>query len=268
MKILITGSKGFVGLHLVKYFKNKHRVVDYDLKDGKDIFNQKLLLKSLKSVDVVIHLAAFISGMESWEKQEEYLMNNGLGTYRVIKACVVSGVKRIIIFSSAAVYGKPLTPYGASKLWGEIISKTYEDKIEVIIVRPFNIYGMGQNTNYGYVIHNFFKGIKNKQKIQIYGDGNQTRDFIFIGDVVKVVEELLTSRISYKQIDLGTGHDTKIIDLAHIIGKILNKKFNIKHLAAREEVLVSKADTSVLAEVGIDVSKFTKLKDGLISILK
>jgi len=268
MKILITGSKGFVGTYLTKVMSQNHEVVSYDIIEGRDIFNEKLLDKCLRNVGVVVHLAALVSGTESWEKPEEYLVNNGLGTYRVVDAAIKNKVKRIIAFSSAAVYGKPLTPYGASKLWAETILNMYRDQTEVVIVRPFNIYGVGQNPAYGYAIHNFSEGIREKGEIEIFGSGNQTRDFIFIDDVVKVVEKLLTSRILYKQIDLGTGQDTKIIDLADIIGKILNKKFNIKYLAARREILVSKADTSMLAEVGIDARKFTKINDGLTSILK
>ena len=267
MKILITGSKGFVGTHLTRRLKEKHEVVSYDLKEGRDIFNQKLLDKYFKGVDVVIHLAAFVSGIESWDKPEAYLLNNGIGTLKVIKSAIADGVRKIIIFSSAAVYGDPLTPYGASKILAETIAKSYKDQIEVIIVRPFNIYGNGQNLAYGYVIHNFADGIKNKGQIEIYGTGNQTRDFIFIDDVINVVEKMIKGKSPSKPVDLGTGRDIKITNLAKIIAKILNKDYQINYLKPRKELLKSVADTRVLKSLGIDSSNFIDLEKGLRKIL-
>lgn len=267
MKILITGSKGFVGTHLTNRLKKDFEIISYDLKEGKDIFDEKLLNKSLNNVDVVIHLASFVSGIESWKKPEEYLVNNGLGTYKVIKASIKNKVKRIIIFSSAAVYGDPLTPYGASKIFAETIARSYNDQIEVIIIRPFNIYGVGQNPSYGYVIHNFANSIKTKKTIDIYGTGNQTRDFIYVKDVVKTVEKLINIDIPNKIIDLGTGKSYKILDLGRLIGKTLNTRYRINFLAARKELLESKSDTKVLKSIGIDPSKFTNLSDGLKEIL-
>ena len=95
MKILITGSKGFVGSHLTTRLKKNNEIVGYDLKEGRDVLNEDLLDKYLKGVDVVIHLAAFVDGNESWKKPETYLINNGLGTYKVIKCAIKNKVKRI-----------------------------------------------------------------------------------------------------------------------------------------------------------------------------
>lgn len=267
MKILITGSSGFVGKHLVKRLKKKYDVIGYDLKIGRDIFNDKLLDKCIKKVDVVIHLAAFVSGVESWEKPQEYLLNNGIGTFKVIEAAIKNKVKKIIVFSSAAVYGNPLTPYGASKIMAETITKSYQDKIEMIIVRPFNIYGLGQNPAYGYAIHNFAKGIRRDKQIEIFGTGNQTRDFIYIDDVIRTVEKLIKIKSSNKVIDLGTGKSIKIINLAKLIGKILNIEYDIIYSKARNELFSSQADTKGLQDIEIDVSKFVKLEEGLIKTL-
>lgn len=267
MKILITGSSGFVGKHLVKRLKKKYDIIGYDLKISRDIFNEKLLNKYLNKVDVVIHLAAFVSGIESWEKPEKYLLNNGIGTFRVIKAAIKNKVKKIIIFSSAAVYGNPLTPYGASKVFAETIAKSYKNQIEIIIVRPFNIYGVGQNPAYGYVIHNFAKAIKSNKQIEIYGTGNQTRDFIYIDDVVRTVEKLIKIKPPNSVIDLGTGISIKIISLAKLIGKILNIKYDIIYSRPRSELFSSQANTNGLQEIEIDVSKFVKIEEGLIKTL-
>lgn len=263
MKILITGSKGFVGTHLSRLLSKKHEVVEYDVKNGKNIFNLKLLNENLKGVDVVVHLAAYVDGNESWEKPVDYFTNNGIGTFKVIAASIKNKVKRIIIFSSAAVYGKPLTPYGASKIFAEAIATSYKDQIETVVLRPFNIYGKGQNPAYGYAIHNFYRGIKNKGEIEIYGDGNQTRDFIYIDDVIKTVETMLTAKIPAGPIDLGTGREVKILDLAKPVGKIVGKPYSVKFLEPRNEIKRSKANTIGLKKMGINALNFRSLKDGL-----
>lgn len=263
MKILITGSKGFVGTHLSRLLSKKHKVIEYDIKDGKDIFDTKLLYSDLKNIEVVVHLAAYVSGNESWEKPLDYFMNNGIGTFKVIDAAIQNKVKRIIVFSSAAVYGKPLTPYGTSKVFAEAIATSYKDQIETIVLRPFNIYGKGQNPAYGYAVHNFYKGIKNKGEIEIYGDGNQTRDFIYINDVVKTVEAMLTAKVPAQPVDLGTGKETKILNLAKSIGKIVGKPYTVKLLEPRNEIRRSKASTIRLKRLGIKANLFTSIKDGL-----
>lgn len=268
MKILITGSKGFVGTHLINRLKKNNEIISYDLKEGKDVLDEELLNKYLKGVDIIIHLAAFVDGNESWKKPEKYLINNGLGTYKVIKSAIKNKVKRIIIFSSAAVYGSPLTPYGASKMWAEAAARSYSDQIETVIVRPFNIYGKGQNPVYGYVINNFSKGIKENGKVNIYGNGNQTRDFIFIDDVIDVVEKLIKSKVSSNPIDLGTGKETKISDLAEVIGKILQKKYKINYLKERKEPLKSRANIIMLKEMGFKPDRFIKIEDGLKLLIK
>ncbi|KKQ91839.1 MAG: NAD-dependent epimerase/dehydratase [Candidatus Woesebacteria bacterium GW2011_GWB1_39_10] len=263
MKILITGSKGFVGTNLSRLLSKKNEVIEYDIKNGRDIFDTKLLNSNLKNVEVVIHLAAYVSGNESWEKPLDYFMNNGIGTFKVIEAAIKNKVKRIIIFSSAAVYGKPLTPYGASKVFAEAISNSYKDRIETIVLRPFNIYGKGQNPAYGYAIHNFYKGIKNDGEIEIYGDGNQTRDFVYIDDVVKIVEIMLTARVPAQPVDVGTGKEVKILNLAEYIGKVADKPYKIKFLEPRNEIIRSKASTIELKRLGIDARIFQPLRNGL-----
>jgi UDP-glucose 4-epimerase len=103
MKILVTGSSGFVGTHLVKKLSVEHEVIGYDLKNGQDILDETLLSEKLKNIDVVFHLAAFISAEESWRKPREYFNNNSLGTLSVIKNSIDAGVKQFVYFSSAAV---------------------------------------------------------------------------------------------------------------------------------------------------------------------
>lgn len=264
MKILITGSSGFVGRHLVKKLSKKNKIVTYDLVCGQDVLNGELLAQRLKGVDLVIHLAAFISATESWEKPADYIRNNTLGTLSVVTYAIKAGVKKVIFFSSAAVKSNPKTPYAVSKIAAEEIIKLYSDQINTIIIRPENIYGLGQKANYGYVIHNFINAVKSGKKINIFGSGEQSRDFIYIDDVVGVVEKLINFNLkSGSIVGLGIGKETKIIDLAKLVMKIMKKKNQINFIKKRKEPQRSVADIKVLSKLKIDVKKFTYLEKGI-----
>jgi len=263
MKILITGSSGFVGKHLLKKLTPKYQIVRYDLKNDQNILDEGLLHKKLKDVDVVIHLAAFISVEESWRKPREYFINNSLGTLSVIQNSIKAGVKKVIYFSSAAVKVKPLTPYALSKITGENFIKLYSKNIKTVIVRPENIYGPGQEQSYGYVIHNFIKGIKEGKSVKIYGNGLQKRDFIYIDDVVSVIERILEGDVSNEIISIGTGRETSILNLAKTIGLIMKKKVTIDFEPKRPEPFRSVANTESLESLGISASKFANLKLGI-----
>jgi UDP-glucose 4-epimerase len=268
MIILITGSAGFVGKHLVKLLSKNHTIVRYDLKNGQDIFNSKLLTKKMKGVDVVIHLAAHISAIESWERPLEYMKNNSLGTLAVMEVAIKSGVKKMIFFSSAAAKAKPYTPYAVSKMSAEQIVKLYSDKINTVIVRPENIYGLGQKEAYGYVIHSFINAVKSGQNIKIYGTGNQSRDFIYIDDVTQTVEKLLRLKVeSGSIISLGTGKAVAIKNLANLVMKVLNKKVNIDILEKRVEPYKSVSDTRFINKLRINSKKFTHLEVGIKNLI-
>ena len=263
MKILVTGSSGFVGKHLVKLLSKKHDVVKYDLVENQDILEESKLLKKMEDVDIVVNLAAFISAPESWEKPKEYIINNSIGTLSVVKTAIKAGIKRMIHFSSAAVKTKPLTPYAVSKRMSEDILDLYKDKIKITIVRPENIYGTGQKTAYGYVINNFINAIKNNLAVKIYGDGKQIRDFIYVEDVVSVVDKIIENDIYGKTISVGLGKGVSINNLSKIIAKILNKEISIEYLEKRDEPRVSFSDTKVLKSIGILPNNFTRLEDGI-----
>ena len=233
-----------------------------------DVLERKILFRKMKGVDMVIHLAAFISATESWKRPIDYIRNNALGTLSVINVPLNQGVKKMIFFSSAAVKAKPLTPYAVSKINAEEIVKLYSKQINSIIVRPENIYGPGQKANYGYVIHNFIKAVECGKPIHIYGDGQQTRDFIYIDDVIETINKLISINIkSGTVINLGTGKETKIIDLAKEIMKILNKNVEINHLKKRKEPSKSVADMTVLSELNINSEELVGLNDGINKLL-
>lgn len=268
MKILITGSAGFVGGHLIKRLSDGNEIVKYDLVNRQNVLDGRLLSQKLKGVDLVIHLAAFISATESWDKPMEYIRNNALGTLSVVKCAIKEGVKKMIFFSSAAVKVKPLTPYAISKINAENILELYKNDLNITIIRPENIYGSGQKEAYGYVIHNFIKAVKGGKEISIYGDGRQTRDFIYIDDVVKIVEGITRREIkSGTVINLGTGKEVKIINLAKEVMNIIGKKTNIKYLDARTEPRKSVASLASMKSAKINFKNFINLKTGIRKVL-
>jgi UDP-glucose 4-epimerase len=268
MKILITGSSGFVGQHLTQLLNKKHQVTGFDLKNGEDIFNKNLLKQKMEGVEAVIHLAAYISATESWEKPEEYLNNNALGTLRVVEAAIKANVKKLIFFSSAAVKAEPLTPYAVSKIAAEEILKLYLEKINTVIVRPENIYGSGQKESYGYVIHNFINAARTGQPIKIYGSGKQTRDFVNISDVVLTVEKIIELQLkSGLIINVGTGRETSILELAEKVNNLFKNKSEIIFDFARNEPQKSVADTKNLKVLGINSNSFASLENGIKNLL-
>ena len=266
MKILITGSSGFVGKHLVKLLSKKHTIVKYDLVDDLNILDDEKLARKMKGVETVINLAAFISAPESWEKPFEYFLNNSLGALSVVKVAINLGVKNMIHFSSAAVKAKPLTPYGLSKKMSEQILDLYKKQINITIVRPENIYGNGQKSSYGYVIHSFINAVKNNLPVKIYGDGRQIRDFVYVDDVIAVVEKIVSDDIYDKKINIGLGKGISVIELAKLVSKLYDKKLKMEFLDKRIEPRKSVADTTTLREIGIDTKKFVSLKEGIMKL--
>lgn len=219
MKIVITGGAGFIGSHIAEYWNNQNaevHVID-SLRSGfkKNIKNfQNVILHQgsitdkaltfdvLQGADYVFNLAALISVPESLEKPEECLDINVKGLLNVLDGAKVNGVKKVVHSSSAAVYGddprlpkevtmrpKPQTPYGITKLDGEYYLQMYHDQygLNTASLRYFNVFGPRQDpkSQYAAAIPIFvYKALKN-EPIIIYGDGEQTRDFIYVKDVVQ-----------------------------------------------------------------------------------
>lgn len=268
MKILVTGSSGFVGTNLVSKLSKKHKIVKYDLVDGQNILDTKLLSRKMRGVDLVIHLAAFISASESWEKPKEYFENNVLGTVSVLETMKKEKVGKMIFFSSAAAIATPMTPYGLTKKTCEAVMDLYKNAIKSIIIRPENIYGKNQKANYGYVIHNFINAVRMGRPVIIYGDGKQSRDFVYVDDVVDTVDHLIKKNIYEGTISVGTGKSTSVLKLAKLISKALNKELKIEHYPEREEPKKSVANLKGLQKLGIPCCNFISLDEGVIKLHK
>ena len=287
MKFFVTGGAGFIGRHLIKFLlKNSHQVTIYedfsnsDENDIKDICKDGALLiigsltdyglleKKLKGFDFVIHLAAKIDILESIDDPEITNKINVEGTINVLRACVKNNIKNIIAASSAAVYGNtkiipvtedsilnPVSPYGADKISMEFYLRAFSNtfNLNTISLRFFNVYGKGQSNAYAGVITKFLQNIKSKKPLEIFGDGNNTRDYVFIDDLIHGILQAIKNIQGQKGTvyNLASGTSTSVNDLAVLMLKISKKKLKIIHKLSRpgdllfSEVLISKAQNEL-----------------------
>jgi UDP-glucose 4-epimerase len=248
-----------------------------------DILDYDLLLKSMPNYDFVIHLAAQTSVSQSVANPKTTADIIVDGTVNVLKSCVKTNVKNIIFSSSAAVYGNsintllaenaqlsPLSSYGASKLVAEYnllaFSKLFG--LNCISLRLFNVYGNGQSSEAG-VIRKFLKNISNDVPIEIFGDGVQSRDFVYVSDVIQAFYCAIRN-IEAKRgevYNIGSGTATSINELASLLISSKGKDLQVIHKPALEgEIKDSKADIS-LAENDIGYSPHVPLSDGLANLV-
>ncbi len=207
-KILITGSKGFIGSRIVKEFLDSGDldIVEYDIVDGLDICNAVQLDRvfAKENFDVVIHLAALAGVVGGEENHISYINVNILGTKNVVECCRKYGVK-LLFFSSSSVLGgnkdeeyglrendlyNPIGVYGFSKMLGEYFVKNGD--IKYTIVRPFSVYGEGGR--HDMVIYKWLDQIKRREKITVYGT-NTVRGYTYVGDVSKAIFDLVSNNI-------------------------------------------------------------------------
>ena len=255
MKYVITGGAGFIGSNLVERLVkegNEVHVIDnfsfgklencnkkahycnIDLSQ-KSNFNQ--VKEVCKNADSVFHLACIARVQPSIKNPVEYEMNNTISTVNILKASVESNVRRFIYSSSSSVYGNqtnlplkedfktnPLSPYGAQKLYGEILCKTFSKVygLETVSLRYFNVYGEKQNIDgaYALVIGIFLNQRFNEKSLTVRGDGSQRRDFTYVGDVVRA--NILASNSEHvgsgEIINIGNGKNKSINEIASYVG--------------------------------------------------
>jgi len=272
LKVLITGGAGFVGSHLVDHLlesgteivvldnfysgkidniKQHMKNRDFRLVKG-DIGSSRDVEKAIEDVDAVCHLAAIVNIPLSIENPLLVEEVNVKGTLNLLEACVKHNVRRFVYVSTCAVYGEarylpideehptnPLSPYGASKLVAEhycnIFNRIYG--LQTVCLRFFNVYGSRQPSGpYGSVITTFFESLKNGRPLVIYGDGNQTRDFLCIADATKACMLALHHKnCSGKTFNIGTGTKASVNELAQILIELVDKpKAKVIHADERK----------------------------------
>jgi len=261
-KILVTGGAGFIGSHLVdELIKEGHKVVVIDnLASGKkenlnpkikfykiDICNPKIFnIFKKEKPDFVFHFAAHIKARESIKKPISDAKVNILGSLNVLENCRKFNVKKIIFASSGGeIYGaakkiptpedyitRPISPYGISKLTIEKYLDSYYRLfgLPYISLRYGNVYGPRQNQNSEAGVVAIFtnKILRNKQ-LFIHGDGNQTKDYIFIEDAIRAT--ILSFEKDFKGIlNIGTGKETSVLEIFHKIKQLTERQVKEKHV--------------------------------------
>lgn len=290
MKVLITGAAGFIGSHLFEKLKKEgHEVIGLDnfqhssghpiVKEVKygDVRYYQDIEPHVKWADAVYHLAAQIHVDKSITNPQETIDINVIGTLNVLEA-VTKHKKKMVFASSSEVYGTaqsemideshPLdcqSPYAASKVAGDRLCKAYFDTYgtQVAILRNFNTFGKYQaDDSYGGVIAIFTRKALLGQPLEVYGSGEQERDYMIIGDALKGYEMCIDKELWGRPINFGTGSTVKINDLAQMIKEISQSKSEISHVGKRPgEVMKLKADTKLAESLGF-VSQ-TNLRENL-----
>jgi len=304
-KILVTGGAGFVGSHLVdRLIEEGYEVAVLDNFSSGNIENLKHHLESgmfdlvkgdvrspdnvkeaIRNVDAVFHLAAIVSVPLSVENP--LLVNdvNVRGTLNLLEASLKADVQQFIYASSSAVYGEadrlpidercptsPISPYAVSKLSAEYYCKVFFQnyRLDTLCLRYFNVYGPRQaGDSYSGVITQFINRLKHRKSPIIYGDGKQTRDFVYINDVVEANMLALKCRhCSGEVINVGTGKFTTINELAGMLIESFGQtRVRLVYKAAREgDIRDSHADISK-AERILGYKPKTTLKEGIRKLL-
>lgn len=253
MRCLVTGGAGFIGSNLVdKLIDDGHEVVVIDnLSTGKKeninpkalFYERDLTLQNdwlmYRGVDVVFHMACLARVQPSIENPQLYHDKNVNGLVNVLEACRKHNVKRIVFSSSSSIYGdaeqvpttencrlNPMSPYALHKLIGEQYCKLYSELygIDSVSLRYFNVYGNRQPTEGAYcLVMGVFAGQMLKgAPMTIRGDGNQRRDFTYVGDVVdaniKCMEYPSTSEFRGEVFNIGNGDNLSVSDIADLMG--------------------------------------------------
>jgi UDP-glucose 4-epimerase len=283
-KILITGGAGFIGSHLAqKYAEDEQsvKVLDnfssgnpnnirslFNYKNFKlikgDVTDKELVRRVTMDVNVIFHLAAEIHVDKSIFEAEQVCKVNINGTLNILEAAMENDVEAVIYASSSEVYGSsqyvpmdekhplnPASPYAASKAAADRLCFAYFNtyKLPVVMVRSFNTYGPRQaDRGYSAAIPMFITRVLQSAPPVIYGDGKQTRDYMYIKDAVKGYDAVLQSydKLLGKAVNFGTGKETSILDIANIIIRTRGEnKLTPIHTAPRPgEVKRLCADTS------------------------
>ena len=249
-KFLVTGGAGFIGSHLAKKLIEKKYSVTIldDLNTGKlnniedikekidfikgDIRDLEGLKRICKDKDGVFHLAARASVQESFEKPEEYYDVNVRGTENIFKVARDYEIK-VVYSSSSSVYGNPIelpikesspknpiNPYAETKLEKEKLAiKFASEGLKVIGLRYLNVFGEGQSKEYAGVIKLFLERIEKKLPPKINGDGMQSRDFVYVNDVVIANILAMESNIDHTFFNVGTGTTISILEIAKLMIK-------------------------------------------------
>jgi len=296
---LVTGGAGFIGSHLVEALAargERVRVLDnfstgraenlerareqVDVLEG-DVRDVAALEAAMRGVEYVWHLAALVSVPDSIRDPRRYHEVNVDGTLSILVAARKAGVRRVVFASSTAVYGLPTrlptaedhvtapsSPYGLSKLVGEgycqLFTRVYG--LPTISLRYFNVFGPRQraNSDYAGVIAKFVSRLVAGEPVVIYGDGHQSRDFIYVADIVRANLAACEAKDACGQVvNVGTGQGCKIRDLAATLGELIGVRSQPTFAPERPGDVAHSLAATARAEEVLGFRARTSLADGL-----
>jgi UDP-glucose 4-epimerase len=283
MKILITGGAGFIGSHLAEHFcaHAEVRVLD-NLRTGHrnnlsglsvefvegSILDREVVRNAMRGVDYVFHLAAFVSVPESVHAPRECVEINVLGLLNVLELSVEAGVKKLCFASSAAIYGDdpdvpkcedmrpmPRSPYAVSKLDGEYYCAQFTEagRLPTAALRFFNVFGPRQDPSgpYSAAVPIFVRQALSGNPLTIYGDGEQTRDFIYVKDIVAALAFVAMNPKVTGVFNAGYGGQLTIGELARHIIALTHSNSKIEYAPPRAgDVRHSRANVDRLRQAG------------------
>ncbi len=273
---LITGGAGFIGAHVTReLIKNNYKTIVLDDLSGgfeENVPQEALFIKGSitdhdlinkifeeNSISYVFHFAAYAAeGLSHFIKRFNY-NNNLIGSVNLINASVNFGVKCFVFTSSIAVYGtnqlpmkestvpSPEDPYGIAKYAVELDLKETEKMfgLNYVIFRPHNVYGEYQNIGdrYRNVIGIFINNLMKEKPMTIFGDGEQTRAFSYIGDIAPIIARSIEVKEAYNDVfNIGADIPYTVNQLAEVISRVMKKPLNKIHLEGRKEVVHAYSD--------------------------
>jgi UDP-glucose 4-epimerase len=298
MRALVTGGAGFIGSHIVEELLRGGASVrvldnfstgkrenlapfqgDLEIRAG-DLRDAEVIKAATRDVELVFHLAAFVSVPQSMLEPENCFSINVAGTVALLEAARQAGVRKVVLSSSTAVYGdtdkfptdeetplRPLSPYALSKQVNELYARLYTQtfNLPVIALRYFNVYGPRQNpdSSYAAAISIFTRQLVNGEPITIYGDGKQSRDFIFVKDVVRANLLAARSDAAGDAFNICTGHETTLLDLLEELSEVSPRQPEVHFEAPRLGDVFRSLGSPEKAAAALNFRATTSLADGL-----
>ena len=302
-RVLVTGGAGFIGSHIVEAllargdsvrvldnystgrrenlsgYGERIQVIEGDLRDPLAIN------RAVRDIDLIFHQAAFISVPQSMLEPETCFAVNVQGTVMLLEAARKSGVRKVVLASSTAVYGNcenvpiseneplaPVSPYAVSKQVNELIAILYSSSysLPVVALRYFNVFGPRQrpDSDYAAAIPIFINQMLSNQPVTIYGDGRQSRDFIYVKDVVRANLQAAEADIAGEVFNVCTGIESSLLDLLETISGLSPTAIEVCFEPPRHGDIYRSAGNPERAASRLGFRAASTLADGLLETLQ